>query len=87
MTIPILIVSCDAYQDVWHPFFHCFFKNWTDCPYPIHLVSNTLKYIDSRVSPLLIGHDMDYSSNLITDLNQMIYGCGLFEFKKTKFRQ
>jgi hypothetical protein len=69
MTIPILVVSCDKYQDVWHPFFHCFFKNWSDCPYPVYLVSNTLKYPDDRVSPLLINPDMDYSSNLIKALS------------------
>jgi hypothetical protein len=69
MTIPILVVSCDKYQDIWHPFFHCFFKNWSDCPYPIYLVSNTLKYPDERVSPLLINPDMDYSSNLIKALS------------------
>ncbi|WP_414585494.1 hypothetical protein [Scytonema sp. PCC 10023] len=71
MNIPILVVSCDAYKDVWHPFFHCFFKNWSDCPFPIYLVSNTLKYSNPRVSPLLIGPDIDYSSNLIKALTQI----------------
>ncbi|MBD2279339.1 MAG: hypothetical protein ACK4V0_05585 [Aphanizomenon sp.] len=71
MTIPILVVSCDKYQDVWHPFFHCFFKNWPDCPYPIYLVSNTLEYPDDRVSSILINPDIDYSSNLIKALNQI----------------
>ncbi len=71
MNIPILVVSCDAYSDVWHPFFHCFFKNWQDCPFPIYLVSNTLTYPDSRVSPLLVGQDIDYSSNLIKALSMI----------------
>lgn len=71
MNIPILVVSCDAYQDVWHPFFHCFFKNWSECPHPVHLVSNMLTYPDKRVSPLLIGADVDYSSNLITAVSQI----------------
>lgn len=71
MNIPILVVSCDAYQDVWHPFFHCFFKNWTDCPFPVYLVSNTLHYSHPRVSPLLVGLDIDYSSNLIKALTQI----------------
>lgn len=71
VNIPILVVSCDAYQDVWHPFFYYFFKNWRDCPYPVYLVSNKLKYPDSRVSPLLVGSDVDYSSNLIKALHQI----------------
>ena len=71
MDVPILVVSCDAYNDVWHPFFHCFFKNWRDCPFPIHLVSNKLTYQDSRVSSVLVGDDVDYSSNLINALHQI----------------
>lgn len=71
MNIPILVVSCDAYQDVWHPFFHCFFRNWSECPYPIYLVSNTLTYPDRRVSSLLVGPDIDYSSNLIKAVSQI----------------
>ncbi|BDA70160.1 hypothetical protein CAL7716_043260 [Calothrix sp. PCC 7716] len=71
MNIPILVVSCDAYQDVWHPFFHLFFKHWSDCPYPVYLVSNTVKYPDSRVTSILVGADVDYSSNLIKALEQI----------------
>lgn len=70
-SIPILVVSCDSYQDVWHPFFASFFKNWSDCPYPIHLVSNISRYPDSRVSPILVGADIDYSSNLIKAVSRI----------------
>ena len=69
--IAILVVSCDAYQDLWHPFFHCLFKNWPDCPYPIFLGSNTISYSDSRVQPVMVGKDLDYSSNLINMLKQI----------------
>jgi hypothetical protein len=67
--IPILVVSCDAYQDLWHPFFNCFFKYWSDCPFPVYLVSNTVKYNSEKVLPLLVGSDVDYSSNLIKALS------------------
>jgi hypothetical protein len=70
-SIPILVVSCDRYQDVWHPFFQSFFKNWTDCPYPVHLVSNTFQYPDLRVSTITVGADVDYSSNLIKAVSQV----------------
>jgi hypothetical protein len=69
--VAILVVSCDAYQDVWHPFFCLFFKNWSDCPYPVYLVSNNLHYEDIRVFPLRVGLDIDYSSNLIQALSQI----------------
>ncbi len=69
--IAILVVSCDAYQDLWHPFFHCFFKYWPDCPYPVFLGSNTASYSDVRVNPILIGPDIDYSSNLMKMLDRI----------------
>jgi hypothetical protein len=71
MSIPILVVSCDAYQDVWNPFFQLFFKHWADCPLPIHLVSNTQRYNDDRVQSILVGEDVDYSSNLIKAVEQI----------------
>jgi len=69
--IAILVVSYDEYQDVWHPFFRCFFKHWPDCPFPIFLGSNTLTYPDQRVTSILVGPDRDYSSNLIAMLDEI----------------
>jgi hypothetical protein len=71
MNIPILVVSCDAYQDVWYPFFQLFFKHWPDCPMPVHLVSNQHTYPDDRVQGILVGEDIDYSSNLIKAVEQI----------------
>lgn len=68
--IGILVVSCDAYKDLWVPFFYCFFKYWPDCPYPLYLGSNESTYEDPRVSPILIGRDVDYSSNLLAMLGR-----------------
>jgi len=69
--VAILVVSWDGYQDVWEPFFHCFFKYWPDCPYPIYLGSNRLTYDDPRVRGIRIGADKNYSSNLIAMLEQL----------------
>lgn len=69
--VSILVVSCDAYQDLWKPFFHCFFKYWPDCPFPINLGANNTSYPDPRVRSILIGADVDYSSNLLAMLNQI----------------
>lgn len=66
--VAILVVSCDRYQDLWRPFFRCFFKYWPDCPYPVYLGSNRATYSDPRVRPLLVGDDVDYSSNLLSML-------------------
>lgn len=69
--IAILVVSCDAYKDVWRPFFHAFFKYWPDCPYPVFFGSNNLTYEDSRITPIMIGPDVDYSSNLLAMLEHI----------------
>ena len=67
----ILVVSFDAYQDLWPVFFQAFFKYWPDCPYRVYLGANTATYADPRVTPVLIGADRDYSSNLLAMLAQV----------------
>ena len=69
--VTLLVVSCDAYQDLWHPYFHCLFKYWPDCPFPISLGSNSLAYPDSRIKSIQIGPDLDYSSNLLAMLDRI----------------
>lgn len=69
--IAILVVSCDAYRDLWEPFFRCFFKYWPDCPYPVYLGANSAICPDTRVRALTIGPDVDYSSNLIAMLQRI----------------
>jgi hypothetical protein len=69
--VAILVASSDSYHDLWHPFFDCFFKYWPDCPYRIYLGSNYKTYNDSRVEPILVGEDIDYSTNLGNMLKQL----------------
>ncbi|HVZ64224.1 MAG TPA: hypothetical protein VG838_07065 [Opitutaceae bacterium] len=33
----MLIMSCDAYRDLWTPFFTLFARHWPDCPFRIYL--------------------------------------------------
>ncbi len=35
--VTVLINSCDAYSDLWEPFFKLFSIYWPDCPYEIVL--------------------------------------------------
>ena len=39
-TTAIVISSCDAYSDLWNPFFELFFKYWRNNSYPVYLISN-----------------------------------------------
>lgn len=67
----ILIISCDKYADVWPAFFYTFDKFWPDCPYPIYLVSNHTSYNHPSVIPVLLGDDIDYSTNLLNALEHV----------------
>ena len=59
----LVVSSCDAYSDLWKPFFTLLFRYWPDCPFPIYLISNKQIYWDKRVRPLLIGIDKRWATN------------------------
>lgn len=69
--IAFIVVSCDAYKDLWKPFFHSFFKYWPDFPYKVYLASNFATYDDPRVISANFGTDQDYSSNLLNILKNI----------------
>lgn len=69
--IPLLVVSCDAYSDVWKPFFSVFWKRWPDCPYPVFLGTNHKTYDDSRVTTINVGDDIDWASGVLAMLDQL----------------
>jgi len=62
--IALLVVSCDAYKDLWRPFFHCLFKYWPDCPYNVYLGTNNLDIEDKRVKVLKIGKYVSWTDNV-----------------------
>ena len=47
----VLIYSCDAYSDVWNPFFTLFWRYW-DCPFPVYLTTETKKCHEPAVMTL-----------------------------------
>jgi hypothetical protein len=69
--IAILVVSCDKYSDLWSPFFLCLRKYWPDCPYSIYLGSNCKTSGIENVHSITVGPDVDYSSNLLSMLQQV----------------
>jgi hypothetical protein len=76
--LSILISSCDDRGDLWKIFFNLFFKYWKDCQYNVYLLSNNLKYDDIRVVPILVGDDVDWSSNLKIALGRIETGYVMF---------
>ena len=69
--LSIVVASCDAYSDAWHPFFFFFFKYWNDCPFPVYLVSNFLKYNDQRIKPVCLGEEVNWSRKMKAVLDQI----------------
>ncbi len=66
----VIVSSCDAYSDAWHPFFTLFFRYWPDCPFVVYLISSEKKYPDSRVNSLQI-EDKKWASNILEVLGKI----------------
>lgn len=63
-------MSCDAYRDLWPPFFSVFWRYWADCPFAVYLGTNRTKYDDSRVITLAAG-DHEWSKRARLCLEQI----------------
>jgi hypothetical protein len=57
----VLIPSCDAYSDLWIPFFNLFWKHWEDCPFPVYLGNNTQHFQHPKVQLSHAGHGNNWS--------------------------
>lgn len=71
LDIPILVVSCDRYSDLWDPFFRVFRRYWADCPFPLFLGSNHKISPDPGVRTIAIGDDRGWGSGLRTLLDRL----------------
>lgn len=67
----VLIVSCDKYKDLWGPCITLFRRFWNDCPYPVYLLSNTIKADFPNVTSILTGSDISWSDNLLIALDSL----------------
>jgi hypothetical protein len=67
----VVVISCDAYQDLWEPFFAFFRKFWTDCPYKVYLTSNQQEFNSPGISVVKSGIPSDWSSELLVALEQI----------------
>ena len=51
-SLSILVPSCDAYSDLWAPFFSLFWRYWPDCPFTVFLGANALTFSNPNVTSL-----------------------------------
>ncbi len=66
----VLVMSCDAYRDLWTPFFTLFRRFWPDCPFPVYLGSTQAVFADPHVNTLAAG-DSSWSRALRLCLQQI----------------
>lgn len=63
--VAIVISSCDAFCDCWAPFIYSIKKYWSNCEFPIYLISNNKEDATiSGVSFIKVGEDKWFASNL-----------------------
>ncbi|OMF21223.1 hypothetical protein [Paenibacillus sp. FSL H8-0259] len=68
----ILVVSCDAYADVAEYFFPLYYKYWSDSPFPVYFVNNTLsKDYGQTVTVINAGNEKDWSGRVKLALGQI----------------
>jgi hypothetical protein len=67
----VVVLSCDAYADLWPAFFALFDRFWEDCPFPVFLGSNTVDPKLPRVSVLKTGRDFGWSNSAATVFSQV----------------
>jgi len=70
-SVAIVVSSCDAFFDVWRPFAFFFRKHWSDCPFPVFLIMNSLRVRSSFIQPITVGPDRDWAANMQVALNQI----------------
>ncbi|HZS56620.1 MAG TPA: hypothetical protein VFA65_19600 [Bryobacteraceae bacterium] len=66
----VLVMSCDAYSDLWPPFFHLFWRYWSDCPWPVYLGTNQKSSGGQRVTVIAAGNG-EWSQRLRICLDQL----------------
>jgi hypothetical protein len=67
----LLVLSCDAYSDLWRPFFTLLRRHWPDCPFPIYLGTGELDCAEPGVTTLKSGAGRDWSGCLRDYLQQI----------------
>jgi hypothetical protein len=69
--VSVLAPSCDAYSDLWQPFFAQFWKHWPDCPFPVYLGSNTETFEHPRVVTLNADHGSNWTNRVREQLRMI----------------
>lgn len=67
----LLVLSCDAYNDLWEDFFNLRDIYWPDCPYKWFLVTETADYNRKNVNIIKSGKGHDWAYRFRNAINQI----------------
>lgn len=67
----IVVSSCDAFFDAWRPFAFFFRRFWPDCPFPVYLIVNELRFRSDFIRPIPVGPDRGWASNMKAALEKL----------------
>lgn len=70
-TVTIVVSTCDAFFDVWRPFAFFLRQRWADCPLRIFMIVNELRISSRMITPLPVGADRGWATNLRVALEQI----------------
>lgn len=70
-TLAFVVLTCDAYADLWDMYTHFFHLNWPDCPYDSYFVTNDRPASDPAFRSILVGRDETWSGGLLKALDQL----------------
>ncbi len=70
-SLALLVLSCDAYKDLWQPFQILFHKYWKDCGINVYFCSDTLRINDPSFIDIPVGKDVQWSERLLHAVSQV----------------
>jgi len=68
--VDVLVSSFDGYSRCWGALAHGIRKYWPDCPYRVHLITNSMDPALPRITVLKVG-DMDWSRRMLAALGRL----------------
>jgi hypothetical protein len=61
--LSLVVLSCDAYADIWPTFFALLSRNWPDCPFHVYLGTNHLTCAEPSVETIQTGDDQGWADS------------------------
>ncbi len=64
-TCALLVSSCDAYSDLWTPYFTLLDRYWKNCPYKVYLGTGDGTFADPKITVLHSDGGRDWSKCML----------------------